>query len=268
MELRRRPRNRRIRSEPGRARRPWGLWLVATFVVVDFCLLLGLSAARFSDPATLPIRKVFIEGEFRQLKPPDLEDLVMRRVRGGFFTVRVAEVQHGLSRDPWVKAASVSREWPDGLRVTIYEERAVARFGARGLLNPQGVLFSPPEASYPSGLPLLDGPEGTETQVLMRYKRLAELLEPAGLTARSLAQDARGSWRFVVEDGPLVLVGREDFEPRVKRFVAHYRHIAASGRGEVARVDLRHTNGIAVSFKPMAAPATRRPAGGKTGEKV
>ena len=253
-------RNRLIRAEPRAQRRPWAFWLIATFVVADPCVLLGFAGARLSDPQTLPIREVFIEGEFCQLKPPDLEALVAHQVRGGFFTVQVAEVQRGLGRDPWVKAASVSREWPDRLHVTVYEQRAVARFGERGLLNPEGFLFSPPAASYPAGLPLLDGPEGTEAQVLMRYHRLAELLDRAGLLAQDLAQDARGSWRFVLKDGPTVLVGREDFEPRVKRFVAHYRRIVQSGRGVVARVDLRHTNGIAVSFRPEAVPATHRPA--------
>ncbi len=266
--MRRRPRNRLIRSEPRRPHRPWGSWLVASFVVVDLFLLLVMAGRRFSDPATLPIREVVIEGEFRQLKAPDLEALVMRQVRGGFFTVRVSEVQGGLSRDPWIKAASVSREWPDGLRVTVYEQRAVARYGARGLLNPEGVLFRPPEASYPDQLPLLDGPEGAEAQVLVRYRRLAKLLEPAGLVARGLEADARGAWRFVLEDGPLVLVGREDFEPRIKRFVAHYPRIASSGRGRVARVDLRHTNGIAVSFKPTAAPVERRGLDEEAGEKA
>ncbi len=246
-----------IRTVPRAERRPWGFWLCATFVVADLCVLLGFAGARLSDPKTLPILEVFVEGEFRQLKPPDLEALVARQVRGGFFTVQVAEVQRGLSRDPWVKAASVRREWPDGLRVTVYEERAVARFGERGLLNPEGVLFSPPAASYPARLPLLDGPEGTEAQVLARYHRLEALLDPAGLAARGLTQDARGSWRFVLEDGPTVLVGREDFEPRVQRFVAHYRRIAH--RGAVARVDLRHTNGIAVSFRSAAVPAAHRP---------
>jgi cell division protein FtsQ len=255
----RRPlRNRLIRTEP-RERPPWGSWLCATFVVADLCVLLGFAGARLSDPKTLPIREVFIEGEFRQLKPPDLEVLVARQVHGGFFTVHVGEVQYGLSRDPWIKAASVSREWPDGLRVTVYEQRAVARFGERGLLNPEGVLFSPPAASYPAGLPLLDGPAGTEIQVLTRYKRLAQLLAPAGLVAEGLAQDARGSWRFLLRDGPLVLIGREDFEPRVKRFAAHYRRIEQSGRGVVARVDLRHTNGIAVGFRSEAVPAAHRP---------
>ncbi|MGH8564593.1 MAG: cell division protein FtsQ/DivIB [Gammaproteobacteria bacterium] len=252
-------RNRLIRTELRAERRPWGFRLVATFMVVDLSVLLGFAGAWLSDPETLPIREVFIEGEFRQLKPSELEALVARQVYGGFFTVRVADVQHGLRRDPWVKAASVSREWPDGLRVTVYEERAVARFGERGLLSPEGVLFSPPAASYPAGLPLLDGPKGTEAQVLMRYHHLAELLDQAGLRAQGLAQDARGSWRFVLRDGPLVLVGREDFERRVKRFVAHYRRIVQSGRGVVARVDLRHTNGIAVSFKPEAVPAAHRP---------
>lgn len=264
--MRWRRRNRLIRALPSGVRRPWGLWLVATFVVADLLLILGFAGARLLDPETLPIREVFIEGEFRQLKPRALEALVEREVRGGFFTVRVAEVQHGLRRDPWVKAASVSREWPDGLRVTVYEERAVARFGARGLLNPEGVLFDPPAASYPPGLPLLEGPEGSEAQILARYRSLTELLGKAGLEARGLARDARGSWRFALTDGPVVLVGREDFEPRVRRFLANYPRIACAGRGVVARVDLRHTNGFAVSFAPNAAP--RRPKVGRVGEKA
>ena len=230
-------RNRLIRTEPRAECRPWGFLLVGTFVVADLCVLLGLAGAWLSDPKTLPIREVFIEGEFRQLKPPALEALVARQVRGGFFTVPVAEVQHGLRRDPWVKAASVSREWPDGLRVTVYEQRAVARFGERGLLNPEGVLFTPPAASYPAGLPLLDGPEGTEAQVLMRYHRLAELLDRAGLAGPGPRTGRARFMAFRAEGRPAGLGrtrGLRAARQALRRALRTYRAIGP-GRGGARR---------------------------------
>jgi cell division protein FtsQ len=227
--------------------------LVSGFVIVDLVALLGWGMTRLTDPASFPIRSVQIEGEFRQLKPERLQTLVARATQGGLLMVDVEAIRRSLRRDPWVKGVWVRRFWPDRLVVTVYEQRAVARWGKQGLLNEDGVLFKPAEDSYPPGLVRLSGPRGTEAQVLKKFHELEFMFVDFDIEVAELGLNPRRSWHFELNDGPCVMVGRAEFERRIQRFLARYAQLAGEGSGSLEHVDLRYTNGIAVRFKTREA---------------
>jgi cell division protein FtsQ len=227
---------------------------VAAFIVVDFLALLAWGIGRVSDPGAVPIRGVHIEGEFRQLKPAELRALVAQELRGGFFTVGVAEIRAGLRQNPWVDQVAVRRVWPDGIKLTIVERRALARWGEAALLSPEGAVFSPPPESIPPGLVRLAGPEGSEAQVLARFLTLRAKVAQLGAELTGLRLSPRRSWSFEVKDGIQVIVGRTNFEHRVDRFLVHYRRLRAASEGALVRVDLRYTNGFAVQRQASAEP--------------
>lgn len=265
--MRRRRENRRLRLDdpPAVHHRHWPL-AVAVFIVVDFFVLLAWGVGRVSDPGAAPIRGVHIEGEFRQLKPAKLRALVAQELRGGFFTVGVAEIQEGLRENPWIDQVAVRRVWPDGIKLTIVERRALARWGEGALLSPEGTVFSPPRESIPAGLVRLAGPEGTEVQVLARFLTLRAKLARFGAELIGLRLSPRRSWSFDMKDGPRVIVGRASFEHRVDRFLSRYRRLRAASEGTLVRVDLRYTNGFAV--QRQAAPEPGQHSREWSGEKV
>jgi len=221
-------------------------------------LLLALTAgvaaglARLQDPATMPIREVRMEGEFREVSPQRLQALVQAAIDGGFFTVDVGRVRSALLAEPWVAAADVQRVWPDALVVTVRERIAVARWRGAALLDAGGVVFSPPPATMPAGLPVLEGRAGSERLLLDRFRELEELLAGSGLIVRRLGRSGRGAWRFELAGGPVVIVGREEFRARLRRFVASLEQLRAYGMTAIDAIDLRYTNGLAIR---MRAPA-------------
>lgn len=241
--------NYRVRRNPTPRRVSW-LLILGVFVVADMMALMAWAAVQLADPNTLPIREVRIEGEFRQLKPERLRATVAAEVEGGFHTVQVAAIRAALLKDPWVKEVSVWRIWPDGLQVTVYERRAVAQWGNRGLLDPDGTLFSPAEDSYPAGLVKLEGPDGSEAQVLAKLRELERLLAGLDRGIAHLTLNSRRSWCFGLKTGPAVIVvGRADFDKRVRRFAAKYTELSREESGEWSHVDLRYPNGFAVSSR-------------------
>jgi len=237
-------------------------------VLVDGLALAVWAWLQLRDPQTLPIQKVRIEGEFRRLKPGQLQAIVTKEVRGGFYTVQVDAIREALLQDPWVKSVSVRRRWPDGLQVTVLEKKAVARWGERGLLDPQGVLFTPPKDSYPSNLIKLEGPVGAEAQVLAKLGELKGLIASLGIELDRFTLTPRRAWSFEVKNGPVVIIGRTGFEERVKRFVDKYPTVLSQQWDQLERIDLRYTNGFAVGVKLKQKEATQSQEQAVDGEKA
>ncbi len=212
--------------------------LVVTVIVTGFVWMM--------KPATLPIRQVHIEGKFLRLDTFRLQELVTDKVRGGFFNIDVTAIRNALVALPWVNDVSVHRIWPDGLRVIVNEQIAVVRWNETGLLNEQGHYFSPEKESFPQDLPLLEGPEESQELLLERFNLLKQTY---GLSVVRLQLNERRAWKFELENGLSVVLGRKDFESRVERFVSVVMNNLGEKSSQAREIDMRYTNGFAVRWK-------------------
>ena len=201
------------------------------------------------NPATLPIKQVRIEGEFRNLSTTALEDQARPKVTGGFFNIDVSAVRNALLTEPWVRDVSVHRVWPDSLQVFVTEQVAVARWKDTGLLNRSSQLFMPDQASFPEGLPVLDGPEGSQVMMMDKFIYLQKQLEPLAIQVSTLRLDDRRAWMFESADGLLVVIGRKDFDERVSRFVELIPGNLGEKLRETEMIDMRYPNGFSVRWK-------------------
>ncbi len=215
--------------------------LVVTVIVTGFVWMM--------KPATLPIRQVHIEGKFLRLDTYRLQELVTDKVRGGFFNIDVAAIRNALVALPWVNDVSVHRVWPDGLRVIVNEQTAVVRWNETGLLNDQGHYFSPEKDTFPQDLPLLEGPEDAQELLLVRFNLLKQTY---GLSVVRLQLNERRAWKFELENGLSVVLGRKDFESRVERFVNVVINNLGEKSSQAREIDMRYTNGFAVRWKQRA----------------
>ena len=202
-----------------------------------------------SSPETLPIRQVRIEGEFFRLSPDKLKTLVTNKVRGGFFNVNVDTVRNVLLANPWVRDVTVQRVWPDALRVSVLEQVAVARWGETGLLNTVGEYFSPDQETFPGELPVFNGPAGTEAMLLNRYNEIQDSLQETGWKIRILTLNDRRAWQFELDNGIQVILGKTDFDLRLKRFLKLVPVGLSEKLSQTELVDMRYTNGFAVRWK-------------------
>ncbi|MFA7592588.1 MAG: cell division protein FtsQ/DivIB [Thiohalobacteraceae bacterium] len=200
------------------------------------------------DPHTLPLRSVRIEGEFRKLSSEQLQAAIAASTQGGFFTVDVEAVRRAAEALPWVASASVRRIWPDGLRLHVVEQRAVARWGETGLLNTHGQLFEPAAETLPGHLPRLDGPDALRRRVMEQYIAITGALVPIGRRVAILHIDDRRAWQLTLDDGIELQLGRDDTLVRVQRFVRVYPQLFAVRETELKTVDMRYSNGFAVRW--------------------
>jgi cell division protein FtsQ len=231
-----------------------GKKLLARIVFLTVFAFLFVTAGNWiTDPETLPIRNVRVEGEFRQLSPEVLQTIVTGVVRDGFFNVNVELIKSTLSENPWISQVTVHRVWPDGLNVQIVEQLAVARWGKQALISPDAELFAPPIDTFPEGLPQFNGPENTSSLILNRYIQIRDALGKQELTVTGLNLGKRWSWSFSLQQGTTILLGRRDVSSRIHRFSDLMTTDLGARLNEIKVVDMRYTNGFALQWKEQGA---------------
>ena len=218
------------------------------FLLVLGALLWGLWQAVMWATASnqVPVNSLIIQGEHRFVGRDDIRQSVLALPEvGNFFTLEVDRVQQQLQRLPWVYQASVRKQWPDSLRVYIVEQPVAAFWNEKDLVNTHGEVFEADRESLE--LIALSGPDEEAPRVLEEYRRLQPLLAGKGYDIRRLHLTPRFSWELTLNDGVTLILGRDDIEARLKRFVNVYPGIV--GRERVAYLDLRYDTGLAVGWK-------------------
>lgn len=250
----------RAASAPAPARQPVtaagsGRYLGA--VVIGLLVLVALVAAALWLFRTLnqPIATIGIQSDFRHLSRARIEALVSATASGGILSVDLEPIRERLEAEPWVESARVWRIWPNTLRVRIAEETPIARWGERGFVNRHGQLRTVADTGPLAALPLLAGPDGSEREVMQKYRDIGQLLQPAGLKISALAVDGRGTWVLRLASGPRLLLGRGGVLDKVPRFLAVWDLALAARREDVVQVDVRYDSGLAVQWQAPAPPA-------------
>lgn len=229
----------------------WMVFTETTFAVS------GDQNKKSSEPGFMPIQKVVVEGKFKNADLKKLEAMVSRYANAGFFNVDVNKIESVASKVDWIRSASVRRVWPDTLKIIIDEHDVFAVWNNDSLVNNQGELFHPAgvSANYSSAtdskeiLPKLSGPEGSHDTVLAKYKQIESELAVLGLHITELEMDGRYSWQLLLDNNVRLLFGREQVDEAIQRFVTIFGGSFARNLKDIRHVDLRYTNGIAVSWK-------------------
>jgi len=198
---------------------------------------------------TLPILHVSVEGNFSHADKKALVKTVMPFVTGNFINVDVDKLREAGQSLPWVKVVQVKRQWPDGLHLVVEEHTALARWGKNALLNTEGELFMPKRASFPTGLPLIQGPEGSSPLMVQRYKTLDKTFTKLGMQLATITMDRRRAWTLQFNNGMEIRLGRAQNEQRLNRFLQVYKAGLNTYQTDIAVVDMRYTNGLSVVWK-------------------
>lgn len=202
-----------------------------------------------SNPATFPVMRLVVEGEFIKVTQDQVKQSVLPHLADGFFGCDVAAVRDAVHALPWVDWVDVERQWPGAVRIRVIEQQPIARWGEGGLINVRGELFTPARSTYPKGLPQLVGPTHSYGQVAAQYEQLARLLVMVNLHVVELQLDERRAWTAVLDNGLQLLLGRHTDRARLQRFIRVYPKSLAMRVHHVAQIDLRYPNGFAVRWR-------------------
>lgn len=219
---------------------------------------------RMSDPSTLPIRSVQIEGAFKYLEVVQLQEAVSKYAGSGFFDLDISNIQETVKDMSWVDQVSVRRIWPDTVRIRVKEHVPLARWKEKGLVNIRGEWFDARQDASVKMLPEFSGPEGFSKKLTEKYHEIKKMLEPAGLDVAKLKMDQRRTWKMALKNGIDMELGKSEVGVRLNRFVRVYPLLLAqlsaglslksdsspeSLGSKVEKIDLRYPNGFAIRWQ-------------------
>jgi cell division protein FtsQ len=208
------------------------------------------------------LRGITVLGDVEHNNEVTLRANVVTKFTGNFFTADLGRVRSAFEGAPWVRLASVQREFPNRLRVTLQEHKPVAYWGSDGesrMVNSYGEVFEANAGELDDDkLPRLSGPDSQSQQVLAMYLALEPVFKELTLALESLALTDRGSWRAKLAHGAVVELGRgsvDDVMTRVQRVSKTLAQVTNKlGRKVTAMesADLRHENGYAIRVRGVS----------------
>ena len=226
-------------------------------------IVLGGALLWIAERPYFSLKRIEVHGGLQHVTSASVRAAVAGRLRGNFFTMKLDDTRRLLENVPWVAQVSVRRAWPNGLRVTLTEHRALGVWDDGRLLSDAGELFiaNPAEAEVHGPLPAFGGPDSAARDAARRYYEFAAQLAPLGMTIAAIDVSERRSWsiRAASADGSATRIelGRETdaliLADRIAQIVAAFPMVSARVGGVPSSIDARYPNGLAA-----ASPAKTR----------
>lgn len=225
----------------------------------------------FSGYAALdrPVTTVRIQGPTNAAQRAQVQAIVDAHLGRGVLSTDLHAIGAGLRKLEWTRDVNVRRVWPDRIVVELGRAMAIARWNDNQLLGEDGRSYSSPEAgsgpaadasasgaTIGSDVPALFGPQELSREVLERYQVLRDTAAAAGLTVTRAGVDAKGEWSMLLDGRIPVMLGNADMLVRARRVVDLYTRHLSRASAQVAQMDARYANGVAVAWRNPDVPGT------------
>lgn len=235
--------------------------IAATALMVLVLLAAALTVLwRVIHLPAFSIAQIRVTGQTTHSSAFAVRKQVLPQLQGNFFTIKLDDVRKTFMAQPWVRHATVRREFPNQLLVQLQEYEEAAFWGSEEqgfrLLDKEGVIFeaNPDEISR-ENLPELDGPDEAAPQVLAAWRELNPLFSPLHSRITRLAVDERGSWTLVFDQETTLKLGSApiaEMRQRINWFVQTIGAVVARhsrSLADVQHADLRYKAGYALRLK-------------------
>ena len=245
-------------------------WTASALFLLCAAVVLAAAGWWLLRNPVFAIDSIEVQGDLDHHNEATLRAHTGSRLQGNFFTVNLAQTREVFESVPWVRRASVRREFPNQLRVQLQEHHAAAFWGAPDqstLVNNFGEVFEANVGDLEhEDLPRLHGSQPEQApELLAMYRRLAPVFDGIEMKLETLWLTPRGSWRGQLDGGALIEFGAgtpEQVEAVVQRFVQTLTQVAAKyGRrvDALETADLRHNEGYAVRLRGVSTVSAEAP---------
>ena len=214
-------------------------WL-SLFSIVLFLSFLALKR---------PIDSINVSGDLKRVSTKSIENNTKNLLKKGFLSFSASEVKQKLEILDWVQSVEIIRIWPNKIDIRIMEESLLGIWNNDLILNSSGKLYVVDKRSVPSNIPQLNGPKGSERDVMYLFIKVDNLLTGRGLYLEALKLDARGSWSFTIKPKIEIKLGKTEINQKLERFILALDESLLVKINKVSYIDLRYSEGLAIAWK-------------------
>ncbi len=218
-------------------------WFVAIFTACGFIY------SQITRDDVLPVKEIVVSGVFSQLKTDELKALVADGVEGNFFTLSVAVLYTKLLSMPWIEQVWIHRVWPDKIKINILEQKPIAIWDEKGLINAKGELFYDDASAYKDSLPRFVVDARYKQEVIKWNGEYKKILDEFGLSIKRFELDDRKNQSIYLSNKIKLDLGGAETAQRLTRFLKVFKNNLYREEGRISKVDLRYSNGFSVAWK-------------------
>ncbi len=225
--------------------------MVTGLLACALLLAAHLAYVYLADASRFPISTVKIMAPYIHLSHQEIERVVGKYSNASFFSVSVKDLSNELQSINWVEDSTVERVWPNTLKIKIEEKTPFAVYNS-SLITKDGFIFADNKKNYAIDVPILQGPENQQKEVLQVFEKLSKILTNYGLNASKLELRKNGAWQLTLTNGVLLRLGKQDLDVRIAQFCKAYPAVFAGNDDKATQLfsaDLRYPHGMAVQWK-------------------
>ena len=214
-------------------------------IVLVLAAGLGMTACQKLDK---PIDRVVVNGDFYHLKEKEVINLIDQKVKDGFLSLNLSGLNKYLESEPWIRNATIRRSWPSTIIVDITEEKPIARWGEKQVLNNVGDYLEITDKQSIKNLPTFTTEFGKSKEMIKSYQLMSEIFGPTGLKVQEIRRDVVGSWLITTSSGIQINLGRDQLVQKLRRFQVVWSAQLTSQVEKIKTIDMRYPNGISVAW--------------------
>lgn len=223
------------------------------------------------DPDQMVLSQLTFSGDHAFTTEGDLRQAILGLgLPNTYVGQNVDDIQQEIMRYPWIKQASVRKQWPDRLIVYIEEYKPTFYWNDLYLLDDAGNVFSVPfDRLGELQLPRIYGPEGKAKSMLEMYAKLDAISKKlannkfASEIKVAIADD-RNAWQLMIKQCTAdlcsesqdikLIIGTENIEQHYYQFIKLFPEILSRMPADekITAADLRYENGISVQREKIS----------------
>jgi cell division protein FtsQ len=226
-------------------------WLA--FLLLPFTLLLLIWSINYwlSDPSNLVIQRVQVDGDFNYADREKVSAIIRPFIKTNLHLLDMEALEAELEFEPWVLSVAITKVWPDKVWIEVVEQVPIAFWGDDRLLNSYGDIFDASMPEKKGEIPVLFHPDNQGAAMIEKYVNVQKWLSalPQNIGISEFKESERGAWQLKLTNGLVIEVGNANHKKRLKRFVVGYTRVLLTEVNKLRKIDLRYSNGFAVSWK-------------------
>lgn len=228
----------------------WGARLLLVLVVATAGLLVWQALQPWLQR---PLQQIVLQTNVPASQKMLLQAQLEGHLSDSFFAADLNQIRLEVESNAWVHNARVSRVWPNRLMVEAEKEVLIARWGGGGYVNHEGeiVPIETGHGAVAEGLPILTGPVSGAWFMSQLYRQMSWLVGREDLAVKRLDMAHRGAIEVELNNGIILLLGRDEVLPRLQRVMKVYHAHIRSQAAAVARIDGRYPHGVSVAWKEL-----------------